>query len=347
MTSEKIQKGPLMLSFDVTYRCTLKCLHCFNLSNEQSFEKELTDEELLDICSTQILEVEPAVICFCGGEPLLRRNVLYECCNTLVTKSNKNITVNMVTNGELLTEDVAQNLKKANFSQIQVSIDGASSITHDWLRNKQGAFDNAIRAIKNLKEVGLSVGVAFTPTKKNMNEIEKTVIMCNNLGVNSFRVQPLMPMGRAINNLSDYLPQYEDYRSMVNYINKVKFKNVTSNKIMVEWGDPVDHLIRSRFRNNGYTPFFGINAYGYITVSPYLPLTVGNVKNHSIYDYWNKGLSHIWGYPLILKMSGLVKSSDILGFSKKNLGMPRTYYEQGLNIDLIDSEKDLYDIKEA
>ena len=163
--------GPLTIAVDVTYRCTLRCLHCFNCSGEQSYDDELSDSELLQVCR-QITDVLPNVVCFCGGEPLIRKDILIKCCELLKTSSNGMIKVNMVTNGELMSKEVASDLFKVGFDTIQVSLDGADADTHDWLRNKKGAFEKAVNAIKYLNEAGFSVGVACTPTLKNINNVE-------------------------------------------------------------------------------------------------------------------------------------------------------------------------------
>jgi len=45
-----IMKGPLQVCIDITNRCNLRCLHCFNRSGENvggRFEQELTETELL------------------------------------------------------------------------------------------------------------------------------------------------------------------------------------------------------------------------------------------------------------------------------------------------------------
>lgn len=42
-----------------------------------------------------------------------------------------------------------------------------------------------------------------------------------------------------------------------------------------------------------------VHANGDIVVSPYIPLVVGNIRNHPLEDYWNNGLSSIWSTKLV------------------------------------------------
>ena len=92
-------KGPLFLSVDVTNRCNFHCKHCFNNSGDNAthnnFADEMTDAELIALAS-QILEVKPYSVCICGGEPLLRFNILGEFISIL---TSQNIQVSMVSNG--------------------------------------------------------------------------------------------------------------------------------------------------------------------------------------------------------------------------------------------------------
>ena len=54
----------------------------------------------------------------------------------------------MVTNGELMTKEIAKKLWQSGISSIQVSLDGSTEEVVDWLRNKKGAYKNAIKCNK-------------------------------------------------------------------------------------------------------------------------------------------------------------------------------------------------------
>jgi len=330
------------MSLDVTYRCTMRCLHCFNGSSENTLEPELTDLELLDL-SEQIAEIQPNVICFCGGEPLLRKEIVCRCCNNIVRKTGGQTVVNMVTNGELLSKEVAKDLREAGFSFVQVSLDGAKPETHDWLRNKRGSYYNAILAIQNLKEVGIKVGVACTPTLKNLGEIEELIEICEELGVEDFRMQPLMLIGRAKRNLKGNVPSYHDYRKIAVRLQMLQLKKAAKSGMRIEWGDPVDHLIRSKYRENGYDPFVGIDAYGYLRISPYLPITFGNIRKHSIMNYWKHGLSKIWNASVVRWLADRVKSIEDLDLQGQGYKVPEVYWEKSVNIDVV--EENVWNLK--
>lgn len=327
--------GPLMVSIDVTYKCNFRCLHCFNGSGENCLNNELTDNELEGVFK-EVSEIRPTVVCFCGGEPTLRSQQVLRGCEIIRTNTNGNTSVNMVTNGSLVTPELAQEIKRTGFSVVQVSLDGSRKETHEWLRNKEGSFDLAIRAIKNLVSAGVSVGVAFTPTLRNMHEFEQVATLCSELGVSDFRIQPLMPLGRALDNLGEYMPGYHDYAFLSRKLQQMKYENLDK-KPRFDWGDPVDHIIRFSSDKVHYNPMIGINAYGEIYISPYIPVTFGSIKKHSIREYWDAGLSKAWDIRFIKELSDMIYDIPTLNLKASQASIPKVYYESSFCVDLLNN----------
>lgn len=201
--------GPIMISIDVTYRCNFRCKHCFNGSGTPLLGDELKDAELLSIARS-VGVLQPNVVCFCGGEPLLRWEILCDACETIKSKSPYT-QVNLVTNGSLVTETIANRLNRAGITTVQVSVDGPNSEIHDWFRNHPGSFDLAVNAIKILRKAGLNVVVASAPHKKHLLRLEETIDLCKRLGVSEIRMQPIMPLGRALDNYDEVVPSYFEY----------------------------------------------------------------------------------------------------------------------------------------
>lgn len=280
--------GPIMISIDVTYRCNFRCKHCFNGSGAPMLGEELSDDELLEIAKS-VGVLQPNVVCFCGGEPLLRWAVLCDACK--VIKSQSPFTqVNLVTNGSLVTEIIASRLNSAGITTVQVSIDGPNSEIHDWFRNKPGSFNHAINSVKILRRAGLNVVVASAPHKRHLLRLEETIDLCRQLGVSEIRMQPIMPLGRAIDNYNEIVPSYFEYQKLSRKLQELKYQSI-DNGTVVEWGDPIDHLRKFSTSSFISNPSLGISAYGEITVSPYLPISVGCIKRHSLAVPFSKRLS--------------------------------------------------------
>lgn len=324
-------------SIDFTYNCNFRCNHCFNSSGEHNFSKvELSKDEILSVVN-QLSELNLESICFCGGEALLKKDLVLSAAKLLKNKNSKKLSVNMVSNGYLITEDIAIELKEAGIKLIQISLDGAKADTHDWLRNMKGSYEKAINAIKILVDKKFYVGVAFTPTKRNVSEVDDLIKLCENLGVNELRVQPIMKLGRA-KNIQDEFLDYVDYLKLSN---KLKKANLNS-PLRIEWGDPLQHIVggRSEIPKINYLT---IGAYGDLLVSPYLPVIFGNIRRHSIEEYINAGLLDVWNFEFLRRLSKSIVSTETLDISDINSSIPAIFTGNDIDFDIIDNDTRILD----
>lgn len=280
--------GPIMIAFDITNKCNFNCLHCFNHSGEDIFPDELTDEEKLNVVD-QIIELQPYLVCLCGGETT--------CCKVLIEmikRLSANIpTINIVSNGYLIDQKMAQELKNAGVSSVQISLDGINAEQHDTFRGHYGAFEHAIKAMKYLKEEGVNVLTSLVPNKLSYKDTYKYFELCHDLGVVNARCMPYLPMGRG-ENIADKLElNEEEYNFMMQELLRAKFDFAD---MKIEWGDPIDHTYR--LPNNaklGMDSFsMDIRSNGDIGISAYFPVVIGNCKRHTLKEYWFAGYKKIW-----------------------------------------------------
>ena len=331
----RIQSGPLHVAYDITYRCNMRCLHCFNLSGERSDRgDELSDKEVLQFLEGDITIIKPYSFCFCGGEPFLRESLLYAGFEVLKAAGIK---ASLVTNGLLLTRQRARRLKEVGVYQVQVSLDGARACTHERLRQVSGSFHKAIHCIEGLVAEDMKVGIAFTPTKFNIDELEEVVRLVRKLGANVLRIQPLMILGRAMPNQKEILPTPLQYRELIKRIQILK----ATETLGIEWGDPVEHLIRFRHMDDGFCPFVTVCADGSLTVSPYLPLYLGNIRKHTLKEYWDAGLSRAWSLSIVKTLAHRIRS--VSDFGKIDQNVPTVFYDEFISIDLID--ENLFEVR--
>lgn len=323
-----------MCSIDVTYRCNFRCKHCYNNSGEHNFgEEELSDEELLRVIDELII-LKPRVICFCGGEPLLRKEIVFKMAKKFSNATNNQC--NMVTNGYLINESVANEIKESGIKLVQISLDGASPKAHNWLRNNDYAFEKAINALKILNKVGLMTGVACTPSKVNIQEIDKLIDLCVSLGVNDFRMQPLMKMGRA-NTIDQYfLNEYEYFKLRRLLIKKsAEYGDI----INIEWGDPLLHLANYAEGTNRFNMLI-INGYGNITTSPYLPIVIGNIRKHSIQEYIDHNFANVLNNNFFRKVASLLQDSKEMDINKVSM-LPSVFTGNDIILDVFENDIDL------
>ena len=320
------------IAFDITYKCNFRCRHCYNSSGEHDLECcEISDEEFLKVAE-DIVKISPSQVCVCGGEPLMKKDLLCKVAKTI--RQNPSIRVNTVTNGYMMTPEIARELKEAGFYSVQISLDGSTKESHEWLRNHDGSFERAKNAIRYLRDAGLSPGVACCPTKRNLDEILEVAELAFELGSDTFRVQPIMSLGRA-KAIEDFFPTATDYMKLSRKIQKLRAENSSLSKF-VEWGDPIAHLYS--MKSNLPLEAAIVNAYGEILISPYVPISFGNTTRHPLSEYLNHGFADIPQIKVVNKIINLIQSPEQMDLHKTNSKLPSLYESEFITIDLIEDD---------
>jgi radical SAM protein with 4Fe4S-binding SPASM domain len=183
--------APLLVVWDITYACNLKCKHCYANAGKP-LNDELTTKQAKQVIDTLDKACVP-IIAFSGGEPLVRNDIF------ALTRyaADKGIYVAVATNGTLITKKKAQEMKKARINFTQISLDGATAQTHDTFRGIKGVYNKTIRGIQNCVNEGFFVNIATTATKQNYQEIPKIISLCETFNVNWFMIYNFVPTGRG------------------------------------------------------------------------------------------------------------------------------------------------------
>lgn len=334
-TSE-ILRGPLEWSLDLTSSCPGACQHCFNRSGRLPRE-ELDNSQVLDVAH-QIAAMGPMGLCLCGGEPMLRLDLA---CQVVRIITDANGAVNMVTSGHGVTAHSARALKQAGIDVVQVSVDGAQAETHDRLRQRPGSFDQAILALELLRAAEITTSLAFSPARFNIHEFEQVVALGQRLEAQDVRVQPIMPLGEGLLNWHRLAPSTEQYRELV--ATYKRFALCDDGGIKVQWGDPVDHLVRFGQFYSLATQNVHITSDGYLTPSVYLPLYLGNVRQAKLEEYWRAGVSRAWDLRLVRELAFQVRSMHDMACV-----VPVPFFDPPVLLDLVsDSPERIEQVTDA
>lgn len=183
-------KRPVVV-WNVTRRCNLHCLHCYSSSQNRDYEGELSTAEgrrLLD----DLAAFGVPVVLFSGGEPLSRPDLL-----ELIRYARQlGLRAVLSTNGTLLTAAVAAALMEVGMSYVGVSVDGVGSI-HDRFRGSRGAFEKTLEGIRACRDAGLRVGLRFTMTRHNVQELPAVFDLAESEEIPRICVYHLAYAGRA------------------------------------------------------------------------------------------------------------------------------------------------------
>jgi len=182
--------GPVV-AYNVTKRCNLNCLHCYSSSNDQSGEDELTGSQAKAFLQS-LPEVRCPVVLFSGGEPLLR-NDLFDLLGYAAALSLRTV---ISTNGTLIDPDSARRLARAGVAYVGISLDGSEAV-HDKFRASKGSFKAALAGIENCKAANLKVGLRFTITSFNYDQIPFIFDIASSTGIRRICFYHLVRAGRA------------------------------------------------------------------------------------------------------------------------------------------------------
>ena len=273
-------KGVSHITIEVTHGCNLHCRHCFNDSGVAPID-EMTDHQLISACE-QISSAEPDTVCICGGEPLMRFNIVVRMVEIL----KKNVEyVSLTTNGTLITPEVASMLKNCGADATQVSIDGDRE-NHNWLRGSTTAYDRAMTGLTNLLKTGMEVQLSFIPTSRTLSQLPGIIESFTDMGIHSFNIQPLQEIGRG-KSMSDFTLSGKDAISLKRNIDILSARHSCT----IRYGNPVDYALY--LMKHDKLGVLSIDNRGWLMITPYIPIYLGNINHYSLGEYYSHGLMGI------------------------------------------------------
>jgi radical SAM protein with 4Fe4S-binding SPASM domain len=275
---------PLVVSWNVTLKCNLKCAHCYI----NAAETELADELSTDAAKMlihQITEVSRPLLILSGGEPLLREDI-YE---IIRYGADRGLRMGMGSNGMLIDDEVTRRLEDSGMETVAISLDSSIPERHDMFRGVKGCWEHAVDAIKALKKSRIQVQVNSTVTPQNYDEVDDIMALAEELGVENFHLFFLVPTGRGT-DIADITPRmYEDMiTSTLAKIPKYKLNVKPSCAPQFMRGAKEQGVDMSRWVRGCMAGLYYCRIYpsGEVTPCPYLPLNLGNIRERSFKDIW-------------------------------------------------------------
>ncbi|MBP3740813.1 MAG: TIGR04133 family radical SAM/SPASM protein [Bacteroidales bacterium] len=183
------------LFWECTLRCNMHCRHCGSDCRVQPEVKDMPAADFLRAVDSLTPHVNPneTFIIITGGEALLRDD-LEEVGLELYRRGYP---WGVVTNGYLLDRVRLQSLMESGLHSVTVSLDGLEE-EHNWLRQRKDSFARATEAIGLLAarhEVLWDVVTCVNP--RNVDRLAECRDLLVRLGVTSWRLFSIFPMGRA------------------------------------------------------------------------------------------------------------------------------------------------------
>lgn len=188
--------GPVVI-WNLIRRCNLTCKHCYATSANKNFPGELATDEVYKVMDDLKAYGVPVLI-LSGGEPLMRADIF------AISQRAKamGFYVGLSSNGTLITPQNIGQIVDMAYDYVGISLDGMRE-THDRFRRRLGAFDEALRGIRLCRAAGIKVGLRFTLTQDNADDLPALLQLMRDEGIDKFYLSHLNYAGRGNKNRID------------------------------------------------------------------------------------------------------------------------------------------------
>lgn len=210
-------KIPHSVRLTLTNRCNLHCSFCLNDSTNEQANEELRTEEWLAFIE-RLKELRVFNISLSGGEIFIRKDLL-----VLLTRlrENRMHRITLLTNGTLITGEIAAQLNQLKIKNISISLDGLEE-SHDQIRGL-GAFRKTVAGIRHLIAGGIKPQISFTPTRSNYKDLGPLIDLIDALGLSALHVNTLTPEGRCVNIYQDIVLEFPgQVKEVLDVVNEKK-----------------------------------------------------------------------------------------------------------------------------
>ncbi len=274
----------MIVSWNTTNACNMYCAHCYRDAGCKAAE-ELSTAEAKELLN-QIARAGFKIMIFSGGEPLMRPDIL----ELVKYAASLNLIPVFGTNGTLITPELAKDLKSAGAKGMGISLDSMDKEKHDKFRAFPGAWEGAVRGMKNCRDAGLPFQIHTTVMDWNSGELEKITDFAVELGAKAHHFFFLVPTGRAATIEEESL-RAEEYENVLTRIMKkqqeveIELKPTCAPQFL----RIADRLgMKTRFRRGCLAglSYCIISPRGKVQPCAYLNMELGDVRKTPFDEIW-------------------------------------------------------------
>lgn len=264
-------RRPEGATFELTYGCNLRCVHCFNPTH-RALPRELGTSEVFRLLD-QLAAFGVLTVTFTGGEPTLRTDIV----EILRHSRRKGLLIRMLVNATRVTPTFASLLRETGTEQICVSIYGATEATYERMTAVSGSYAAFLRGLNMLAEADLPVIVRMPVTTLNHHEVSDCLRLAKHLG---------LPFQYCF----DIIPMVTGIRAPLEYRLSPETKIAIDKDMVSGWGsaptqetcDPSDRFIECAC---GHTRF-AITPYGEMNLCTAFPIPRYDLRTGTVAEGW-------------------------------------------------------------
>ena len=275
--------NPLWLLAEITYKCPLHCVFCYNPVDYTTYGQELSTEDWLRVLR-QGREIGATQLGFSGGEPLVRDDL-----ETMVAEARKlGYYSNLITSGVGLNEKRISAFKEGGLDHIQLSFQDSTKELNDFLSSTR-TFDLKQKVAKLIKKHDYPMVLNCVLHRHNIDHVQQILEMAEAMEAEYVELANTQYYGWAYVNRDQLLPTREQLQRAEEVTNK--FRERIGNKMRIFFVVPDYYENRPKACMNGWgSVFLTITADGLALPcheARQLPgLTFPNVRDHDLRSIW-------------------------------------------------------------
>ena len=275
--------NPLWLLAEITYKCPLHCVFCYNPVDYTTYGQELSTEDWLRVLR-QGREIGATQLGFSGGEPLVRDDL-----EIMVAEARKlGYYSNLITSGVGLNEKRISAFKEGGLDHIQLSFQDSTKELNDFLSSTR-TFDLKQKVAKLIKKHDYPMVLNCVLHRHNIDHVQQILEMAEAMEAEYVELANTQYYGWAYVNRNQLLPTREQLQRAEEVTNK--FRERVGNKMRIFFVVPDYYENRPKACMNGWgSVFLTITADGLALPcheARQLPgLTFPNVRDHDLRSIW-------------------------------------------------------------
>jgi pyrroloquinoline quinone biosynthesis protein E len=197
---------PFWLLLELTYKCPLHCVFCYNPTDFARDETELPTEDWLRVLR-EARALGAVQLGLSGGEPLSRDDL-----EVIVAEAHKlGFYINLITSGVGLTETRIKALKDAGLDHIQLSFQDSTRQMNDFLSSTR-TFDLKAKVAALIRQHDYPMVLNVVLHRMNIDHVEEILEMADRMGAQYVELANTQYYGWAFVNRDKLMPSREQLR---------------------------------------------------------------------------------------------------------------------------------------
>lgn len=275
--------NPLWLLAEVTYKCPLHCVFCYNPVDYTRYGEELSTDDWLRVLR-QGRELGATQLGFSGGEPLVRDDL-----EIMVSEARKlGYYSNLITSGVGLNEKRIAAFKEGGLDHIQLSFQDSTRELNDFLSSTK-TFALKQKVAKLIKQYDYPMVLNCVLHRHNIDHVQQILEMAEAMDAEYVELANTQYYGWAYVNRDQLLPTRDQLKRAEEVTNK--FRERVGNKMRIFYVVPDYYEEHPKACMNGWgAVFLTVTADGLALPcheARMLPgLAFPNVRDHDLGWIW-------------------------------------------------------------